>query len=231
MNLEEAKALQKKYGMIFSHIADTNKILHLDIKSDTPIAELDDIANTDKDAIAPCFVYAKHYTDENYNRISEYALYCPDEWYAEDGWGWADESSEDDMPAFPVVSPKGTWTCLYENIEFFGRSVYTRQNNSNGNFFGLFVKGDDGQPLRVTFGFDVEAEDDSHYITRRCYGDSLFHAVAWMRCPQLGRANRINDTLDRLGSLHVKSAECVCLRSEDGRICYLDERTVYKEAE
>lgn len=83
----------------------------------------------------------------------------------------------------------------------------------------------------MTFGFDVEAEDDSHYITRRCYGDSLFHAVAWMRCPQLGRATRINDTLDRLGSLHVKSAECVCLRSEDGRICYLDERTVYKEAE
>ena len=51
MTIEEAKALQKKYGMIFSHIADTNKILHLDIKSNTPIAELDDIANTDKDAL------------------------------------------------------------------------------------------------------------------------------------------------------------------------------------
>lgn len=49
MTLEEAKALQKKYGMIFSHIADTNKILHLDIKSNTPIEELDDIANTDID--------------------------------------------------------------------------------------------------------------------------------------------------------------------------------------
>lgn len=30
-------------------IADTNKILHLDIKSNTPIEELDDIANTDID--------------------------------------------------------------------------------------------------------------------------------------------------------------------------------------
>lgn len=131
MTIEEAKALQKKYGMIFSHIADTNKILHLDIKSNTPIAELDDIANTDKDAIAPCFVYAKHYTDEDYNRISEYALYCPDEWYAEDGWGWADESSEDDMPAFPVVSPKGHGLVCMKTLNFsdapctLGRTIQT----------------------------------------------------------------------------------------------------------
>lgn len=40
MTLQEAKALQKKYGMIFAHIADTNKILHLDIKSNTPISEI-----------------------------------------------------------------------------------------------------------------------------------------------------------------------------------------------
>lgn len=63
MTIEEAKALQKKYGMIFSHIADTNKILHLDIKSNTPIAELDDIANTDKDAKAIYSAYPRKRCD------------------------------------------------------------------------------------------------------------------------------------------------------------------------
>ena len=232
MTLQDAKNLAAKHGMHFVHFSDTNVIRHLEVSTTRePIAELDALADAGSEATAPCAVYAKHYTDEDYNRWSVYTLVCPDEWYADDGWGWADEASDDDTPRFPAADRKTMQTFACDGLSFFGRSVYVRQRPGFGHL-GYFVKGDDGQPLRVTFGYDIDMEAGDRCISRRSYGDCLFDAVVRIRCPRHGNASCINGTLDKLDGLSVHRAELVCLTSEDGRVCFIDlqdTRIVYQD--
>lgn len=232
MTLQDAKNLAAKHGMHFVHFSDTNVVRHLEVSTTKePIAELDALAGAGSDATAPCAVYAKHYTDEDYNRWSVYSLMCPREWYADDGWGWADEASDDDTPRFPAADRKTTQTFSCDGLSFFGRSVYVRQRPGFGHL-GYFVKGDDGQPLRVTFGYDIDMEAGNRRISRRSYGDCLFDAVVRIRCPRHGNASGINGTLDKLDGLRVHRAELVCLTGEDGRTCFIDPqdtRIVYQD--
>lgn len=232
MTLQDAKNLAVKHGMHFVHFSDTNVIRFLEVSTTgEPIAELDALSEAGAEATAPCTVFAKHYTDEDYNRWSVYSLTCPESWYADDGWGWSDEASDDDLPRFPAADQKTMRTGVYDGLSFFGRSVYFRERPGFGHL-GYFVKGDDGQPMRVTFGYDIEMEAGDRYISRRSYGDCLFDAVVRVRCKRYGDTSGINGTLGKLDGLRVHRAQLVCLVSEDGRVCYLDlqgSRFVYQD--
>lgn len=83
MKRNEAKALQKKYGMEILRNPITSEAWGLRIDADNYIPELDDLAKAD---ISPCAL------EPDYSFAPEYVIYklvCPKSWF--DLWGWADE--------------------------------------------------------------------------------------------------------------------------------------------